>query len=232
MPIEPVLALRPWQSLTQGRHRQEIAFISWLLLRLQIFRVGNGTEALLDPLSNAALTRVADLMASPCIASQRVRRDAVEQAKRLKDLERENARLRGLVADLSLEDKILKDVASGHLQPLICVDRRCSAFGRRTAPRGATPPGSPSPLEGTQRDIPERADEDALTRALVTLASEFRHYERRRIAALPQIAGSAGTPSGSDTALRHPAPGRRCALIGAPRQQHLREPSGRPKTNQ
>src|SRR3712207_7382738 len=37
---------------------------------------------------------------------------AVEQAKRLKDLERENARLRRLVADLSLEKQILKDVTS------------------------------------------------------------------------------------------------------------------------
>ena len=40
---------------------------------------------------------------------------AIEQAKRLKDLERENARLRRLVADLSLEKQILKDVASGNL---------------------------------------------------------------------------------------------------------------------
>ena len=39
----------------------------------------------------------------------------VEQAKRLKDLERENARLRRLVADLSLEKQVLKDVASGNL---------------------------------------------------------------------------------------------------------------------
>ena len=38
---------------------------------------------------------------------------AVEQAKRLKDLERENARLRRLVADLSLEKQVLKDVAAG-----------------------------------------------------------------------------------------------------------------------
>ncbi len=37
----------------------------------------------------------------------------VEQAKRLKDIERENARLRRLVAGLSLEMQILKDVASG-----------------------------------------------------------------------------------------------------------------------
>jgi len=39
----------------------------------------------------------------------------IEQAKRLKDLERENARLRRLVADLSLEKQVLKDVASGNL---------------------------------------------------------------------------------------------------------------------
>jgi transposase-like protein len=39
----------------------------------------------------------------------------IEQARRLKDLERENARLRRLVADLSLEKQILKDVASGNL---------------------------------------------------------------------------------------------------------------------
>ena len=40
---------------------------------------------------------------------------AVEQAKRPKELERENARLRGLVADLSLEKQVLKDVAAGNL---------------------------------------------------------------------------------------------------------------------
>ena len=39
---------------------------------------------------------------------------AVEQAKRLTDQERENARLRRLGADLSLEKQILKDVASGN----------------------------------------------------------------------------------------------------------------------
>ena len=39
----------------------------------------------------------------------------IEQARRLKDLERENACLRRLVADLSLEKQILKDVASGNL---------------------------------------------------------------------------------------------------------------------
>jgi putative transposase len=39
----------------------------------------------------------------------------VEQARKMKDLERENARLRRLVADLSLEKQVLADVASGNL---------------------------------------------------------------------------------------------------------------------
>lgn len=38
----------------------------------------------------------------------------VEQAKRLKDLEKENARLKKLVADLSLDKSILKEAAEGN----------------------------------------------------------------------------------------------------------------------
>jgi len=37
------------------------------------------------------------------------------QAKRLKELEKENARLKKLVANLSLDNQILKEVASGEL---------------------------------------------------------------------------------------------------------------------
>jgi hypothetical protein len=37
----------------------------------------------------------------------------VDQAKRLKDLEKENARLKKIVADQALDMAILKDVASG-----------------------------------------------------------------------------------------------------------------------
>ena len=39
----------------------------------------------------------------------------IDQAKRMKDLERENVRLKRVVADLSLEKQVLKDVASGNL---------------------------------------------------------------------------------------------------------------------
>jgi transposase-like protein len=38
----------------------------------------------------------------------------VEQAKRLKELEQENARLKKLVADLSLDNSILKEAARGN----------------------------------------------------------------------------------------------------------------------
>ena len=38
----------------------------------------------------------------------------IEQAKKLKHLERENARLKKLVADLSLDNAILKEVAEGN----------------------------------------------------------------------------------------------------------------------
>jgi len=38
----------------------------------------------------------------------------VDQAKRLKSLEQENARLKRLVADLSLDNSMLKEVASGN----------------------------------------------------------------------------------------------------------------------
>ena len=39
----------------------------------------------------------------------------VDQARRFKELEKENIRLKGLVADLSLDNAILKDAASGNL---------------------------------------------------------------------------------------------------------------------
>jgi cell division protein FtsB len=40
----------------------------------------------------------------------------VDQAKRLKELEKENARLKKLVADLSLDKDILKEAARGNFR--------------------------------------------------------------------------------------------------------------------
>ena len=39
----------------------------------------------------------------------------LDQGKRIKELQRENVRLKRLVADLSLEKQVLKDVALGNL---------------------------------------------------------------------------------------------------------------------
>src|SRR3977135_3433180 len=38
----------------------------------------------------------------------------LNQAKRMKELERENAKLKRVVAELSLEKQVLKDIAAGH----------------------------------------------------------------------------------------------------------------------
>jgi len=38
----------------------------------------------------------------------------IDQAKRLKEMEKENGRLKKLVADLSLDNQILKEAASGN----------------------------------------------------------------------------------------------------------------------
>jgi hypothetical protein len=38
----------------------------------------------------------------------------VEQARKLKDLQKENAQLRRAIADLTVEKQILKDVAEGN----------------------------------------------------------------------------------------------------------------------
>ena len=43
-----------------------------------------------------------------------VRRDAAGSGRRLKDLEKENGRLRRLVADLTLDNAILKEVTRGN----------------------------------------------------------------------------------------------------------------------
>ncbi len=39
----------------------------------------------------------------------------LDQAKRMKELEKENMRLKRLVAELSLEKQVLKDISSGNL---------------------------------------------------------------------------------------------------------------------
>lgn len=52
----------------------------------------------------------------------------MDQAKRMKELERENAKLKRLVAELSLEKQILKDVAKETSKPQ---RRRCAVERER-----------------------------------------------------------------------------------------------------
>src|ERR1700758_4637641 len=65
----------------------------------------------------------------------------IEQAKKLKDLQKENTQLRRAIADLTVEKQILKDIAEGN------------STSRAASPRG------------TQHDQPtQRDDEDRITR--------------------------------------------------------------------
>jgi transposase-like protein len=50
----------------------------------------------------------------------------LDQARRMKDLENENARLKRLVADLLIKKQVLKDIAEGTCKPL---RRRCMTAG-------------------------------------------------------------------------------------------------------
>ena len=114
----------------------------------------------------------------------------MDQAKRLKVLEQENTRLRRAVADLTLDKA---DSAGGHKGKRLSPARRrqwaahvCKALGvsERRACRVLSQPRS------TQRHRCIAApDEDALTRAIVTLAGRFGRYGYRRVTALLRRAG-------------------------------------------
>ncbi|HEY5212638.1 MAG TPA: IS3 family transposase [Acidobacteriaceae bacterium] len=114
----------------------------------------------------------------------------VDQAKRLKELEQENSKLKRLVANLSLDNLVLKDFAFGKL--LSPERRRIAAdhaqqkheMTERRACRLANQP------RGTQRyRAIRREDEDTLTQAIVQLASQYGRYGYRRITALLKRAG-------------------------------------------
>ena len=65
-----------------------------------------------------------------------------DQARLIKGLERENGPLKRLVADLSLEKLVLKDITSGNLQAPHCAGRRLRVLGE------ILPLGSPRLLDG------------------------------------------------------------------------------------
>ena len=111
------------------------------------------------------------------------------QAKRLKELEKENSRLKRVVAELSLAKQILREVAQETPEP------------QPTSPSGDDRATAPWAVErqacrlfgqwrGTQRYRPtHRDDEGPLTQAIVALASQYGRYGYRRITALLRSAG-------------------------------------------
>ncbi|MGC9420801.1 MAG: IS3 family transposase [Rhodovulum sp.] len=112
------------------------------------------------------------------------------QVKRLKELERENERLRKAVSDLTLEKLILREAAFGKLlspaRRRACIDHVRQKFqvSERFACRVL------GQHRSTQRKVPRgRADEDALTADIIALASQYGRYGYRRITALLREAG-------------------------------------------
>ncbi|MFZ2099507.1 MAG: IS3 family transposase [Oricola sp.] len=114
----------------------------------------------------------------------------LDQAKRLKDLERENERLRKAISELTLDKLILKEALGGkilspsrrrdcvrHVRSRIDVSERraCAVIGQPRA---------------TQRRRPIiRDDEEALTTAIIRLATTYGRYGYRRITALLRVEG-------------------------------------------
>ncbi|MEP9374957.1 IS3 family transposase [Mesorhizobium sp. KR1-2] len=113
-----------------------------------------------------------------------------DQVKRLKELEKENDRLRKAVSDLTLEKLILKEAAFGKLlspaRRRRCVDLvmvkfsvserfACKVLGQHRS---------------TQRKKPQgRADGEALTADIIRLASRYGRYGYRRITAMLRSEG-------------------------------------------
>ena len=124
----------------------------------------------------------------------------LEQAQRLKELEKENSRLRRLVAELVAGEanpegrglgKLLSPerrrcaVEHAHQQYELSERHACRLLGQ---------------WRGTQRYIPtQRNDEDGLTRAILHLASQYGRYGYRRITVL---LGKAGWHVGKDRVQR------------------------------
>ncbi|HJL62898.1 MAG TPA: IS3 family transposase [Candidatus Marinimicrobia bacterium] len=111
----------------------------------------------------------------------------VEQARRFKELEAENARLKKLVADLSLDKEILKEAASKKLlspakrkRVIIHVQQRFSKIvSERRACKVLGQPRS------TQRyNIVTSCGEERLVQRIIELARDYGRYGYRRVMAL------------------------------------------------
>ncbi|MEJ2048079.1 MAG: IS3 family transposase, partial [Dehalococcoidia bacterium] len=109
----------------------------------------------------------------------------VDQARRLKELEQENSRLKKLVADLSLDNAILKEASPGKLlsppKRRMLIENICKVL-RVSQRRACKVLGQ---ARTTQRRNPTPSPEEKrLTEDIVTLATRYGRYGYRRITAM------------------------------------------------
>ena len=106
------------------------------------------------------------------------------QAKRLKELERENGQLRKIVADLTLDKLILQEAAKGNSEPLPPSGLRGRGVrGARGVGAAGVPGPGPAPGDPAASG-PAPAGYGGPTAAIVALATQYGRYGYRRIAAL------------------------------------------------
>jgi transposase-like protein len=111
-----------------------------------------------------------------------------DQARRMKDLEKENARLRRAISDLTLDKLILQEAAKEILEPRTAPALHRPGPGGAGCVRAARVPCGQH--RSTQRKVPCGAnDEQALTDDVVALAKQYGRYGYRRVTALLHAAG-------------------------------------------
>ena len=114
----------------------------------------------------------------------------VSQARRLKELERENGRLKRAVADLTLDKLIVEEAAPGKL---LSPERRRRCVVRVRQQLGASERracrvlGQPRTTQRRARKV--ASDEGALRGDIVRLASRFGRYGYRRVTDMLRIEG-------------------------------------------
>ncbi|MBT3736771.1 MAG: IS3 family transposase [Gammaproteobacteria bacterium] len=110
----------------------------------------------------------------------------LDQAKRLKKLEKENARLKRTVADLALDKQILKEAGRGKLlspsRRRKCVEHVQQVLPRVSERRACRVLNQYRPTQ--RRTLKSLDDEESLTRDIIKLAVRFGRYGYRRVTAL------------------------------------------------
>ena len=114
----------------------------------------------------------------------------VNQARRLKELEQENGRLKRLVADQALDISILKEVSRGNFSARRGDGRRLFNVRETLAVSERRACRVLGQVRRTQRYTPTVADDEGvLTANVVSLATEYGWYGYRRITALLRTDG-------------------------------------------